>query len=281
MALDGINKRASQIVWWFISIGLFVGFWELTFAMGLYSAKFLPPPHIFLGDLPNQLQHFDFSKANPGEEAAPSHLHAVAKTISATVTRVVAGLGLGFILGVLSGSLIRYFHWFGKLTLPTVTLLAPISPFAWLPVAVYLFGTGDKPAIFLVFLAVYFIIALATIAEIDAVKGTYLDVARIMGATRLQTYLWVILPAVLPGLFMILRLNLFGAWMIVLIAESAGSDSGLGALVMLARNTGATNLVMIGMVVIGMVGFAFDIVLRFVQRRALYWVPEVQASLQK
>ena len=280
MGSQSIGDRAKQIIWWFISIGLFVTIWEVTFAMGLYSARILPPPHIFLGDLPNQIQHFDFSKANAGEEAAPTVYHAVVKTISATIMRVVAGLGLGFILGVISGTLIHYLGWFGKLTLPTVTLLASISPFAWLPVAVYLFGTGDKPAIFLVFLAVYFIITLATIAEIDAVNETYLNVARIMGATRLQTYLQVILPAMLPGLFMILRLNLFAAWIIVLIAESAGSDSGLGALVMLARNSGATNLAMLGMVVIGLVGFAFDIVLRFVQHRMLYWVPEDQASLQ-
>ena len=113
------------------------------------------------------------------------------------------------------------------------------------------------------------------------VQVTYLNVARIMGATRLQTYLQVIVPAVLPGLFMILRLNLFAAWMIVLIAESAGSDSGLGALVMLARNTGNTNLVMLGMVNIGLIGFAFDVGLRHVQRRMLDWVPETQASLQK
>ena len=281
MSTRPIAERGHPLVWWFISIGLFVALWELTFAMGLYSAKTLPPPHIFLGDLPNQIQHFDFSKANAGEAAPPTIYHAVAKTISATVLRVVVGLGLGFVLGVATGTLIRYFRWFGNLTLPTVTLLAPISPFAWLPVAVYLFGTGDKPAIFLVFLAVYFIIVLATIAEIDAVPKTYLNVARIMGANRVQTYAQVILPAVLPGLFMILRLNLFAAWMIVLIAESAGSDSGLGALVMLARNTGAANLVMIGMVVIGIVGFAFDVVLRTVQRRMLYWVPEVQASLNK
>jgi NitT/TauT family transport system permease protein len=281
VAFRAIGERTNQIVWWLVSIGLFVGIWELTFAMGLYSARILPPPHIFLADIPNQLPAFDFGNINAGDTTASTPYQAVAETIMATVMRVVAGLGLGFILGVFSGSLIRYFHWFGKLMLPTVTLLAPISPFAWLPVAVYLFGTGNKPAIFLVFLAVYFIITLATIAEIDAVKGTYLNVAKIMGASQLQTYLQVILPAVLPGLFMILRLNLFAAWMIVLIAESAGSDSGLGALVMLARNTGATNLVMIGMVVIGAVGFAFDVVLRFVQRRALYWVPEVQASLQK
>ena len=281
MSARPISERGHPVVWWCISIGLFIALWELTFAMGLYSARTLPPPHIFLADVPNQIQYFDFSKANAGEAAPPTPYHAVAITISATVLRVVAGLGLGFVLGVVSGTLIRYFRWFGNLTLPTITLLAPISPFAWLPVAVYLFGTGDKPAIFLVFLAVYFIIVLATIAEIDAVRKTYLDVARIMGATRLQTYFRVILPAVLPGLFMILRLNLFAAWMIVLIAESAGSDSGLGALVMLARNTGAANLVMIGMVVIGVVGFVFDLILRAIQRRMLYWVPEAQVSLQR
>lgn len=280
MDSTAFTERAKQIVWWFISIGLFIGFWELTFAMGLYSEKILPPPHIFLADVPNQLPAFDFGNINAGDDTAPTVYHAVASTILATVIRVVIGLGLGFILGVLTGSLIRYFHVFGKLLLPIVTLLAPISPFAWLPVAVFLFGTGDQPAIFLVFLAVYFIISLATISEIDAVKETYLNVARIMGATRLQTYLQVIVPAVLPGLFMILRLNLFAAWMIVLIAESAGSDSGLGALVMLARNTGATNLVMIGMVVIGMVGFVFDMALRFVQRRMLYWVPVTQTLLK-
>jgi len=275
------NGRIKDIAWWFLSIGLFVGLWELTYAMGLYSERILPPPHIVVADAPQQAQNFDMSRMNAGEEPAPTVFHAIAQTSMSTIMRVVTGLGLGFLLGVVTGTLIRYFRWFGNLTLPTVTLLAPISPYAWLPVAVYLFGTGDAPAIFLVFLAVYFIIVLATIAEIDAVKVTYLNVARIMGATRFQTYAQVILPAVLPGLFMILRLNLFAAWMIVLIAESAGSDSGLGALVMLARNTNNPNLVMLGMVNLGIIGFLFDVALRFVQRRMLYWVPESQALYQQ
>ena len=67
----------------------------------------------------------------------------------------------------------------------------------------------------MVFLAVYFIITLAAIAEIDAVQKNHLNVAKIMGATRLQTYVQVIVPAILPGLFTILRLNLFAAWMVV------------------------------------------------------------------
>ncbi len=280
MKPQGIRDSLRRICWWLISVGLFLGFWELTYAMGLYSAQFLPPPHIFLGDIPNQLQHFDSSNINPGEEVEPSAVTAVLRTSLHSVRRVMAGLGMGFILGVILGTLIRYFNVFGKLTLPVVTMLAPISPFAWLPVAVYLFGTGNGPAIFMVFLAVFFIIVLATIAEIDAVNHTYLQVARILGASHLQTYTQVILPAMLPSLFMLLRLNLFGAWMIVLIAESAGSNSGLGTVVMLARNTGNSNLVMLGMLNIGIIGFLFDFALRFVQRRLLHWVPELTATLK-
>ena len=281
MSAKSIAERGHPLVWWIISVGLFIAIWELTFAMGLYSARTLPPPHVFLGDLPNQIQYFDFSKANAGEAAPPTPYHAVAKTISATVLRVVAGLGLGFVLGVVSGTLIRYFRWFGNLTLPTVTLLAPISPFAWLPVAVYLFGTGDKAG------------------HLPGVPRGVLHhrAGHHRGDRRRQEDL----PGGRPDHGRDPPADLFSghpagrttravhdpAAQSVrglddrLIAESAGSDSGLGALVMLARNTGAANLVMVGMVVIGIVGFVFDIVLRTIQRRMLYWVPEVQASLQR
>jgi len=276
-----VTRKLGQAVWWVISFGLFIGFWELTYALGFYTKEVLPPPHIFIADFPNQAKGFDFGHRIAGQDAGSSVFLSILTTSFATILRVVEGLSIGFVLGVLTGAAIRYFTLFGKLVLPTVTLLAPISPFAWLPVAVYLFGIGDAPAIFLVFVAVYFIITIATIAEIDAVSVTYLNVAKIMGATRVQTFVRVVLPAVLPGLFVILRLNLFAAWMIVLIAESAGSESGLGAVVMLARNTANNNLVFLGIVVIGFVGFLFDLALKQVQRRVLYWVPEVQASLAK
>jgi NitT/TauT family transport system permease protein len=270
-----------QSSWWLLSVGLFLGFWELCFLLGWIDANFLPPPHVFIPQFPEQARHFDFGHIIPSVEAAPSGWHAVLMTSLATILRVVEGLALGFVLGTLTGIAIRYFELFGRLTLPTLKILAPISPVAWLPVAVNLFGIGEAPAIFLVFVAVYFIIVVATIAEIDGVPETYLNVARIMGARRRQLYLQVVLPAILPGLFVILRLNMFAAWMVVLIAESAGAESGLGAVVMLARNTNNVNLVFLGILVIGIIGFLFDAALRLLQRHMLYWVPEVQASLQR
>jgi NitT/TauT family transport system permease protein len=115
---------------------------------------------------------------------------------------------------------------------------------------------------------------LATISEIDQVNLAYLNVARIMGASRWQILFYVILPAILPGLFLVLRLNLFAAWMIVLIGEAIGVGSGLGQVVMLARNTFNSSLTFFTMTLIGIVGYSLDIVLLQVQRRLLYWVPQ-------
>ena len=99
---------------------------------------------------------------------------------------------------------------------------------------------------------------LATITQIDSVAPNYLNVARTMGASKWQIYSRVILPAILPGLLVVLRLNLFGAWMVVLIAETTGVGYGLGQMIMLARNTFNPSLVFFTIVLIGGIGFMFD-----------------------
>ena len=118
-----------------------------------------------------------------------------------------------------------------------------MSPIAWLPVAIFLFGIGNGPAIFMVVVALFFHMVLATITQIDGVNRNLINVARTMGASKRQIYARVIVPAILPGLFMVLRLNLFGAWMVVLIAEATGVGYGLGQVIMLARNTFNPSLV--------------------------------------
>ena len=85
--------------------------------------------------------------------------------------------------------------------------------------------------------------------------------------------------AILPGLLVVLRLNLFGAWMVVLIAEATGVGYGLGQVIMLARNTFNPGLVFFTIVLIGCTGFLFDYGLRMLQTRILYWVPKGQGSL--
>jgi NitT/TauT family transport system permease protein len=84
----------------------------------------------------------------------------------------------------------------------------------------------------------------------------------------------VILPTILQGLFVTLRLNLFAAWMVVLIAEAVGVGSGLGQIVMMARNTFNSSLVFFSMTLIGLLGFLLDQLLRIVQKRLLWWIDQ-------
>ena len=213
---------------------------------------------MFLGDIPKQAQFFNTVRRwqiGAATDAGPSPAMAVLITVLATTLRVLTGLALAAVGSLVVGVAIRFWILFGNLTLPTIRLLAPVSPVAWLPVAIFVFGIGNAPAIFMVFIALFFIMTLATITQIDSVAPNYLNVARTMGASKRQIYLRVILPAILPGLLVVLRLNLLGAWMVVLIAETTGVGYGLGQMIMLARNTFNPSLVFFTIFLLGVIGF--------------------------
>jgi NitT/TauT family transport system permease protein len=271
-------------IWWTcLSIGLFVGIWELCWLVGWADPKLLPPPHIFIGSIGEQGKFFNTAtrwQIGTAMNEGPSAFEPVLITIGATTMRVFAGLLIASVLAISVGVLVRYYALFDKLVLPTVTLLSPVSPIAWLPVAIFLFGIGNGPAIFMVVIALFFHMVLATISQIDGVSPNLINVARTMGASKRQIYGRVIVPAILPGMLAVLRMNLFAAWMVVLIAESTGVGYGMGQVIMLARNTFNPSLVFFSIAVIGALGFAFDWLLRQAQRRILYWLPDQAEKLR-
>lgn len=270
LPIENLAKYA-QFGWAVASIGLFAGLWELAWALGFADPLLLPPPHIFLSNMSRTLGYFDNSNVIGGT-AASSGLVGLIMTCIYTTMRVVTGLALGFVLGVAAGALIHYVTLARNLLTPLILLLAPISPVAWLPVSIFLFGIGNVPAIFLVFITLFFAITLSTVAQLQTVSKSYLNVARIMGASERQTFLRVVLPSILPSLFVTLRLNLFAAWMVVLIAEAVGVGSGLGQITSVARSTFNAQLTFFTMGIIGLLGFFFDWSLRQIQARLLWWV---------
>ena len=273
----------SKIWWTCLSVGLFASLWELCWVFGWADPKLLPPPHIFLGNIGEQAKFFNTAtrwQVGQSMNAGPSGFESVMITVGATTMRVFAGLVIASALAISIGVLVRYWHVFDKLVLPTITLLSPVSPIAWLPVAIFMFGIGNAPAIFMVVVALFFHMVLATISQIDGVSPNLINVARTMGATKWQIYTRVIVPAILPGMLAVLRLNLFGAWMVVLIAESTGVGYGMGQVIMLARNTFNPSLVFFTIAVIGVLGFTFDWLLRLAQRRILYWLPDPKGKLR-
>ena len=281
-SMAGLDWLAK--VWWTcLSISLFAGLWELCWAVGWADEKLLPPPHIFMGNLTEQGKFFNTAtrwQVGSSMDEGPSAFESVLITGAATTARVFAGLVIASVLAIGIGVLVRYYRFFDRLVLPTITLLSPVSPIAWLPVAIFLFGIGNAPAIFMVVVALFFHMVLATINQIDTVNTNFINVARTMGASKAQIYVRVIIPAILPGMLQVLRMNLFGAWMVVLVAESTGVGYGMGQVIMLARNTFNPSLVFFTIAVIGVLGFTFDWLLRLAQRRILYWLPDTVERLR-
>src|ERR1700719_3558065 len=280
---SAVARGVSRLLWTLFSLGLFAGIWEACWAIGWADPKLLPPPHVFLGDIVDQAKFFNTVsrwQVGVGQNSGPSPALAVLYTVLATTSRVFAGLIIAASLAISTGTAIRYFTLLERLTLPTVTLLAPVSPIAWLPVAIFLFGIGNKPAIFMVVIALLFHMILATITQIDGVNRNFINVARTMGATKRQTYFRVIVPAILPQLFVVLRFNLFCAWMVVLVAEATGVGYGLGQVIMLGRNTFNPSLVFFTIVLIGVLGYGFDWMMRLTQRKVLYWVAQGVETLR-
>ncbi|MGQ0582867.1 MAG: ABC transporter permease [Reyranella sp.] len=281
-SMAGLDWLAK--IWWTcLSISLFAGLWELCWAMGWADEKLLPPPHIFLDNIAEQGRFFNTAtrwQVGTSMTEGPSAFESVLITGAATTMRVFVGLVLASVLAIAVGVLVRYYRFFDRLVLPTITLLSPVSPIAWLPVAIFLFGIGNAPAIFMVVVALFFHMVLATINQIDTVNTNLINVARTMGASKAQIYGRVIVPAILPGMLQVLRMNLFGAWMVVLVAESTGVGYGMGQVIMLARNTFNPSLVFFTIAVIGVLGFTFDWLLRQAQRRILYWLPDTTERLR-
>ena len=226
-----IVRALPRLGWTIVSVGAFALLWELLWALGVTDPKLLPPPHVFLGEMADQAKFFNTAQRwqiGVDADAGPAPWQAVLLTVLASTTRVFAGIAIASVLALSLGVAIRYWVGVERLVLPTVTLLSPVSPIAWLPVAIFLFGIGNAPAIFMVAIALFFHMTIATINRIDDVDRHLINVGRTMGATRAQIYRHVVVPAILPGVFAILRLNLFAAWMVVLIAESTGVGYGLG-----------------------------------------------------
>ena len=261
------RRSASTIVWWVASVALFVGFWEVGAAVGFINPHILPPPHATISEIQNQP---DFLRPAIGVFRIGANFVALT-AIVATLQRVFLGLILAFIASLLVGSLAFSFKTFGKLVLPLITLLSPVAPIAWLPVALVAFGIGEPAAIFVVFVALFFILTLGVVNSMQSVSQVSINAARVLGASRLQILRHVILPSIMPGLFVIMRMNFFGAWTAVLSAEVVGVNTGLGAIIWAGRMTDNMRLMFLGLALIGLIAFLLDQFFAQIQARVLWW----------
>jgi NitT/TauT family transport system permease protein len=149
---------------------------------------------------------------------------------------------------------------------PLVQVLRPISPIAWFPLAVLWFGIGNAPAVFIIFLAAFYPVLLATISAVRAIPPVYLKVATNFGARPGMTFLRVIVPAAFPGIMVGLHIAVGTAWIHLVAGEMLGAQSGLGFMIVDARNFLRTDWIMAGMLVVGSLGLAIYRSMRVIEQ---------------
>lgn len=238
-----LSGWASHLVSYlpFLTFLCIVAAWELLAVVGIWNVAVFPGPGRVLASSWELLRTGVLVK------------HAIASLFRVTVgyyLAVALGLPLGILLGQwrsgreASNSLIQF--------------LRPISPLAWIPLAMLWFGIGDKPAVFLIFLASFFPLVVSTIDAVGQINSTYFRVAANFGLSSRERITKVIVPAILPGIMPALRISLGVAWLVVVAAEMIAVKSGLGYLILDARNALRMDIVITSMIAIGLIGVVLD-----------------------
>jgi NitT/TauT family transport system permease protein len=228
----------------FTGVALFVLAWQV--GVGMARGTLVPGPLVVARAV--------------GELAAKGLL---LRYVVASLFRVTWGYLLAVIVGVPLGIVLGLRRRGEEALNPLLQILRPISPLAWIPIAILWFGVGDLSAIFLIFLASLMPLTLAAMHAVHNIDPIHLSAARNFGLRGARLLRRVIVPAILPQLIVAMRITLGIAWLVVVAAEMIAVNSGLGFLIIDARNAGNRyDLVIAGMVMIGAIGVVLDVVMR-------------------
>ncbi|WP_274654827.1 ABC transporter permease [Paenibacillus humicola] len=245
--LRGFKKAGGLAV----TVAVILGVWQLASMMS-NNATLLPGPAVVgktLADL--------FHKGLLIEHTAAS----LGRILTAWILSAIIAVPLGVLMGRVA--------WLEKLIRPFIEIIRPISPLAWIPLAILWFGIGLSGKLFVIMIASIFPILLNTISGVQEVNPTLLRAAKSFGCSPLQMTFKVCIPAALPTIATGLRISFGSAWMAIIAAEMVASKSGLGYMIIDGMEILRSDIVIAGMVVIGVLGYLFDIMFRMVERKMM------------
>ncbi|PWE34404.1 taurine transporter subunit [Maritimibacter sp. 55A14] len=188
-----------------------------------------------------------------------------------SVYRVISGVLLGALVGIPLGFAMGLSSIARGLFDPIVEFMRPIPPLALIPLIILWFGIDETAKIFLLFLASLFIMTIAARSGVSSVKISKVHAAYSLGASRIQILRHVILPNTLPEIFTGIRTAMGVCWGTVVAAELVAADRGVGSMIMIAKNFLQTDTVVIGILIIGAIGYAIEMVMRWLERLLVPW----------
>lgn len=247
-------KKVGNIIEYFLLIILIISLWFVMDAGGKLNPVIMPSPskifHTFIKLLSNG---------------------SLLQNALVSLFRVLKGYVLASVCGIVLGILIGLSRHLDRLTQLLVQILKPIPPIAWIPLVILWFGIGESGKIFLIFLGGFFTILINVIDGIRQADTKLAEVSYVMETPLLKQIFLRIIPGAAPNIFTGLRVGLTSCWMCVVAAELVSSTTGLGYLIMNARQFGNTDIVIIGMITIGIIGKVMDSLLKVIEKKVITW----------
>lgn len=224
--------------------------WQILCTVGGWNEALFPSPLRTLAGL--------------GELIASGVL---AYDIAASLLRFAVGYLSSVLIALVLGLVLGWYSRIWAYLSPIAQVLRPVSPVAWLPFIVLFFGIGEAPAIAIIFLAAFFPVLLSTVAAVQKIEPVYLRVAQNFGIRQPQLFTKILLPVIFPQIATGLHLALGTAWVFLVAGEMVGAQSGLGFLIIDARNNLRADLLIAAILVIGVLGLLLDSAMGLAERR--------------
>ncbi|MNQ67307.1 MULTISPECIES: ABC transporter permease subunit [Achromobacter] len=235
-----------------------IALWFLATSTGWVKPLFLPSPFAVYDKF--------ISAMTDGVANSTLAEHAMA-----SLTRVFSAFFLACVTAVPIGILMGVNRYARGIFDPPIEFYRPLPPLAYLPLIIIWFGIGEFPKILLIYLAIFAPMAIAARAGVRSVSIEQIHAAYAMGGTRMQIVWHVILKAAMPEIFTGLRIGIGVGWTTLVAAEMVAADRGLGFMVLNAAQFLASDIVIMGIIVIGVFAFAFDLLVRYVEKFAIPW----------
>ncbi len=235
-------------------LAVIIMIWQIAADMGYLNPLTLPSPV-------NILKKFILLIQNG----------SLQKNLLISSKRVLTGYTISAISAVILGIFIGLSSHFKRMTDLIIQILKPIPPISWIPLVILWFGIGEESKVFLIFIGGFFTILVNVVDGIRRIDVKLVELSNAMVISRLKYIFQVVIPYAAPNIFTGLRVGLGQSWMCVVAAELVASSTGLGYMIMYARQFGQTDVVIIGMLMIGIIGKIMDSILMAIERRIIRW----------
>jgi len=233
-----------------------LGLWQLGSATGLIPQDVLPAPSLIAG---------------AGVELVRTGELADALRVSGV--RVIEGLLLGGVVGVILGTAVGLSRWAEATVDPPMQMLRALPHLGLIPLFILWFGIGELPKVLLVALGVSFPLYLNTFSAIRQVDPKLFETAQVLGFSFWQRFRIIIAPCTAPQVLVGLRQAMAIAWLTLIVAEQINADKGIGFLINNARDFLRIDVIIVGLIVYAMMGIGTDAIVRVLERRALRYRP--------